>query len=283
MTPTPSVATVLGVGGTFPDGINLAFNETVKQHLRHLPDPAVRPGAMEFFGSAISAPEASDTAWPETLQVLVTPSRDQVALGEPIDLAFTLTNTGPSAVPVPETLDVESLTVRINVTDPSGRITFMRPANVSSCPRLNLVELAPGKSIEGHTLLFWGTEGFAFETPGRHVVEVIILWNIAGVYVAASGSQAVFVEYPASKTDNDVAALLLDPEVGRAIATERPWLFERAVERINQATSRGRNNAAATAISRFANLAAPQRATPQQTTPQERSSKQPKRRKSQKD
>jgi hypothetical protein len=30
MTPTPSVATVLGIGGTFPNQINLAFNDTVK-------------------------------------------------------------------------------------------------------------------------------------------------------------------------------------------------------------------------------------------------------------
>lgn len=257
MTPTPSVATVIGTGGIFPNAINLAFNDTVKRHLRHLPDPAVRPGAMDFFGSAIAAPEASDVAWPETLEVTVTPSSDQVALGEPIDLAFRLTNTGGSAVPVPDTLDVTSLTVRINVTDPSGRITFMRPYNVSSCPRLELVQLAPGKSIEGRAPLFWGTEGFAFETPGRHIVEVIILWNVAGVHVAASGSHDVFVEYPASKTDNDIAMLLLDPEVGRAIATEHAWLFERAVQRIKQATSRAADHPAAKAISKIAKLTPP--------------------------
>lgn len=44
MTPTPGVASVLGAGGTFPDGIVLAFNDRVKRHLRHYPDPAVRPG-----------------------------------------------------------------------------------------------------------------------------------------------------------------------------------------------------------------------------------------------
>jgi hypothetical protein len=262
MSPTPSVATVLGVGGTFPDAINLAFNDTVKKHLRHLPDPAVRPGAMDFFGSAVSAPEASDVAWPETLEVTVVPSSDQIALGEPIDLAFTLKNTGPAPVPVPETLDVPSLTVRISVTDPSGRITFMRPYNVSSCPSLNLIELAPGKSVEGQAPLFWGTEGFAFTTPGRHEVDVIILWNVAGVHVAATGSHAVYVSYPTSKTDNDMAALLLDPEVGRAIATKRAWQFERAAERIKQATSKGGSHPAAKAIARLAVLTPPRRTGP---------------------
>jgi len=259
MTPTPSVATALGVGGTFPNDITLAFNDTVKKHLRHLPDPAVRPGAMDFFGSAIASPEVSDVAWPETVDVTVTPSSDHVFLGEPIDLSFRLTNTGASAVPVPETLDVDALTVRINITDPSGRITFMRPTNVRSCPKLNLVELAPGESIKGRAPLFWGREGFAFETPGRHMVEVIVLWNVAGVHVAASGSQAVFVSYPVSKADNDMAALLLDPVVGRAIASNRAWLFEGAAQRIKQAISRGGSHPAAKAIAKVAVLTPPRR------------------------
>src|SRR4029078_9325938 len=63
MTPTPSVAQVLGSTGTFPDHINLASNATVRAHLRHLPDPAVRPGGMAFFGAAVSAPQAADVAW----------------------------------------------------------------------------------------------------------------------------------------------------------------------------------------------------------------------------
>jgi hypothetical protein len=261
MTPTPGVATVLGVGRTFPDEINLAFNDTVKKHLRHLPDPAVRPGAMDFFGSAISAPQASDIAWLETLEVTVQPSSDYIALGEPIELAFRLTNTGESAVPVPATLDLASLTVRVNITDPSGRITFLRPYNVSSCPRLELIELAPGESVEGQEPLFWGTDGFAFEKPGRHVVEVIILWNVAGVDVGASGSQAVFVEYPVTRMDNEMAALLLDPEVGRAISTGRAWQFEGAAEKIRQALSSGRNHRAAKAIARLAVLTPPRRTT----------------------
>src|SRR5262245_24439614 len=259
MTPTPSVATVLGVGGTFPDGVNLAFNDTVKKHLRHLPDPAVRPGGMDFFGSAISAPDAADVAWPETLDLTVTPSADQVSLGEPIDLAYRLTNNGQAAVPVPESLDVKSLTIRINVTDPSGRITFMRPYNVLSCPNMNLTELAPGKSMEGRAPLFWGREGFAFTVPGRHIVEVIALWNVAGVHVAASGTQAVYVRYPVSKTDNDMAALLLDPEVGKAIATKRAWVFERAAERIKEATKQGGSHPAAKAIAKLAVLTPPRR------------------------
>jgi hypothetical protein len=257
MTPTPSVATVLGAAGTFPDDINLGFNVTVARHLRHLPDPAVRPGAMDFFGSAISAPEVSDVAWPESLQLVVTTSSDQVHLGEPVEVRFELRNIGEVAIPVPESLDLASLTVRINVTDPGGKITFMRPAVVSSCPNLALRELAPGKAVSGSASVYWGRDGFAFETPGRNVLEVIVLWDVGGVPVAASGTRDLFVNFPTTKADNDVAALLLDPEVGKAIATGRAWLFTGATKRIKQAATISRTHPANKAMAKVAVLKAP--------------------------
>ena len=117
MSPTPSVAQVLGTAG-LPGRINLGFNTTVTEHLRHLPDPAVRPGAMDFFGAAVSAPQASDVAWLDARSdrhALVRSDRPRRADRCGV---ITLTNTGASAVPVPETLDVAALTVGVNVTDP---------------------------------------------------------------------------------------------------------------------------------------------------------------------
>lgn len=244
MTPTPSVATVLGLAGTFPDDINLGFNPTVKKHLRHLPDPAVRPGAMDFFGSAVSAPEAADVAWLDTAEVTLDFSTRTPALGEPVELSFHLNNAAAVPLPVPATLDTESMTVRINVTDPSGRITFLRPERVNSCPRVTLEELAPGESVSGTVTLFWGRDGFAFEAPGRHAVQVILLWNVAGVPAGASAEQELFVRYPTSDEDNDVAALFLDPSVGVAIATGTLAATGPAGERVNRAVSTARTHPA---------------------------------------
>jgi hypothetical protein len=248
MSPTPSVATVLGTAGTFPDQINLAFNDRVKKHLRHFPDPAVRPGAMDFFGSAIAAPEPADVAWLDMLDLSVTPSSDRVALGEPITLAWTLTNRGQAAVPAPAELDVESLVARVAVTDPTGRITFMRPAEIHSCPRISIEPLEPGATVSGSTTVFWGRDGFAFETPGRHVVEVIVLWELAGVPVAVSGERDVFVTYPTSNEENEVAAVLLDPDVGKAVAVGNVEAFPRAAERISQAEAIARTHPANEAL-----------------------------------
>jgi hypothetical protein len=257
MTPTPSVADVLGAAGTFPDDINLAFNETVKRHLRHLPDPAVRPGAMDFFGSAVSAPEASDTAWPDSVDMRVDLSSDQVSLGEPVELNFELTNSGEFGIPVPEALDMPSLTIRINVTDASGKITFLRPSTVRSCPNMKLTMLEPGKSVKGSATLYWGRDGFAFETPGRHLVEVIALWDIAGAPVAASGERDIFVRYPITEEDNRVAALLLHPEVGLAVASGRAWTHEGAVKRIREAAKAAKTHPANRMIAKMSTLAAP--------------------------
>jgi hypothetical protein len=235
MTPTPAVADALGTAGVFPDGIALAFNDTVKRHLRHQPDPTVRPGAMDFFGAAVAAPEPADVAWIETAELALEVSSRRVRLGQPVTLRYRLSNQGRMPLAVPETLDTESLTVRVNVADPTGRITFMRPEAVTSCPRITTEELGPDSSREGEVTLFWGRDGFAFETPGRHVVEVIVLWKVGGVPVAASGEQDVFVDYPVSDADNEVAALMLDPEVGRAVAAGDLSAFAGASERVERA------------------------------------------------
>jgi hypothetical protein len=251
MTPTPSVANVLGIAGTFPDDINLGFNATVQRHLRHLPDPAVRPGAMEFFGSAVSAPEAADVAWLDTAEVRLTFSTLTPRLGEPVGLTFELDNSGEVPLPVPATLDTESMTVRINVTDPAGRITFLRPEKIKSCPRVSLQALSPGSTITGATTLFWGRDGFAFETPGRHTVEVILLWNVAGVPVGATAEQDLYVRYPTTDEDNAVAALFLDPSVGAAVAAGTLAVSERAGERINEAAATAREHPAVQMVSQL--------------------------------
>jgi hypothetical protein len=251
MTPTPSVAIVLGTAGVFPDQINLAFNDQVKGHLRHLPDPAVRPGAMDFFGSAVSAPQAADVAWPDMLELVVTSSSGRVALGEPVTLTWTLTNRAPVAVLAPDELAVESLVARVSVTDPSGGITFMRPPEILSCPRIVVAPLEPDASLSGSTVLFWGKDGFAFERPGRHLVEVIVLWSVAGVPVAVSGESDVFVSYPTTDEDNEVAAQLLHPDVGKAVATGDAAPFGSAQERIRRAEQAASEHPANAALRRI--------------------------------
>jgi hypothetical protein len=62
-----------------------------------------------------------------------------------------------------------------------------------------------------------------------------VLWEVAGVPVAVSGERYVFVTYPTSSEDNEVAAQLLHPDVGKAVVAGDPARFGRAAERIGRA------------------------------------------------
>lgn len=236
MTVTPSVADVLAANGqTFPNDINLGFNATVRRHMIHLPDPAVRPGAMGFFGSAINAPEADSVAYIDELRVDVKPATDSIRLGEPLQLSWTVTNDSDTAIPLPAEIGCEDLTARVNVTSPNGTTTFNRPVNISVCSTNPVEELAVGDSRTGETTLFYGTDGFAFDHPGRHQVEVNLLWNVAGAHLMTTGTADVWVAYPLTDNDNKVASLLLDPCVGEAVALGTTEAAPGSAERIAEA------------------------------------------------
>ena len=236
MTTTPSVADVLFTQGkSFPNDINLGFNARVRRHLVHLPDPAVRPGAMDFFGAAVNAPQADQMAWPDELKLTATVVNSHVALGEPLALSWTLVNNGTSPVPVPTKLDIESLVARVSATDGNGNTVFLRPAEQKACVHNPLRELKPGESATGSTNVFWGRDGFTFERPGHYVVDVITMWQISEAWVGADAEVHVWVSFPVTAQDNNVAALLLHPEVGQAVAAPHAPATENALSRLAEA------------------------------------------------
>jgi hypothetical protein len=236
MTTTPSVADVLfSQGKTFPDDIHLGFNQTNRRHLVHLPDPAVRPGAMDFFGAAVNAPQADQVHWPSDLAIEVAADASQVALGEPVSLKWTLNNNGAGPMLSPTNLDIESLTVRVSSTDSHGNTTFLRPAEQTACYHNPLKELQAGGKRTGSTTALWGRDGFLVERPGNYAVDVIVMWQIGDVWVGARGETSVWVSFPVSDLDNRVAALLLHPDVGRAIASPHAPPSEVAVSRLAEA------------------------------------------------
>ena len=77
--------------------------------------------------------------------------------------------------------------------------------------------------------------GFAFEMAGRHLVEVIILWDINGLQLGVEKETEVWVAYPLTDKDNQIAALLLDREVGGAVASGHSPKGGKAEMRIREA------------------------------------------------
>jgi len=223
MTTTPSVADVLqtaatGDPGVFPDDIQLRVNTTVRHHLVHFPDPVVRPGGHTFasWGSATPSADRWEVG-PEHLMLNVEVGAETVALGEPVQLRWTLANTSGDDASVPSEVTAESTYARVTVIDAAGRRQVVTPF-VIECERASIKPLAPDASLSAEKRVFWSGNGFAFEQPGRYTVEVAIDWTVADTPLTVKGDASVFVEYPTTATDNQAAANLLHPEVGKWVA-----------------------------------------------------------------
>ena len=158
MTTTPSVADVLGgpatgEPGVFPDQIKLAHNTTVRHHLNHMPDPVIRPGGWPFASwFPTGAPQAADRHdfAPSELALTVTAAAERIALGQPLELSWTLTNTSGVSLRAPNDVSIEALFASITVTDGEGRERPVRPF-VIICEHAKLSELEPGESVSAST------------------------------------------------------------------------------------------------------------------------------------
>jgi hypothetical protein len=225
MTTTPSVADVLGgpatgEPGVFPTQIKLAHNTTVRHHLNHMPDPVIRPGGWPFASwFPTGAPQAADRHdfSSSELSLDVTSGTGRVALGQPVDLSWTLTNTSGVSLRAPNDVSIEALFASITVTDAEGRERPVRPFAIV-CENAKVSELEAGTSVSASTKVFWSTAGFAFERPGRYRVDVAVSWSAQGVPVGVQGGVDVFVDYPSSDTGNHAADLVMHEDVGKWVA-----------------------------------------------------------------
>ncbi len=243
MTTTPSVAnTVHAAGGTFPDGINLDFNDHVRHHLRHLPDPIVRPGGMTFTAGHNGIPVPSEDEGAHADEVVQHPSlkltlnakRPRVKIGEPLHLTWGMTNVGSDTIKAPNFVGIEHELAELRVVKPDGSVMDVAPF-VIVCDASQMTEQKPGETRAAEHNLFWSTQGFAFNTPGKHTVELNVSWNVGDIKVGATDSVEILVDYPVTERDNDVIAQMMNPEVGKFIALGgHAYHIKEAVSRVGR-------------------------------------------------
>lgn len=253
MTPTPSLADNLAAAGAeFPYDIALQFNETTAGRLKHLPDPTVRPGAMNWTSAAFY-PQASDfeMADPGELAVEVKADKSEVQLGEVLTVNWTLKNETGHSVAVPRDISQEGQCARISVCGPDGRSVFMAPRIRQVCTSGATDLLAAGKSKQGSAELFWSRGSFAFSAPGVHEVYVVLVWQRAGAWYAAQGSTQMWVDYPATRAENEVAQLMLEPAVGRYVASGGREISVEAKRRVTAMLKMHAKHPAAAALARL--------------------------------
>ena len=225
MTTSPGVANYLkSHGGSFPGDIALDFNAHVRHHLIHLPDIVIRPGGMTFAAghNGIPVPQA-DTEGEEmfldhpALALQFAARKSRVKLGEPLDLTWELQNVSDSSVWMPGDLSVAHEFASISVTKPGGDEREMPPYAIK-CDSAFFGNVKPGDRLSAEHTLFWSTQGFAFETPGKHTVNLDISWTSDGATVGKRASIDVFVDYPVSEQENEVIGHMLHDEVGKFVA-----------------------------------------------------------------
>ncbi|MBI3530870.1 MAG: hypothetical protein HY067_23240 [Betaproteobacteria bacterium] len=244
MTTTPSVAnTIHAASGTFPDDINLDFNSHVRHHLRHLPDPIIRPGGMTFTAGHNGIPVPSeDEADHTTDEVVQHPSlelsleatKHRVKIGEPLHLTWTMTNSGSDTIQAPNFVGIEHDFAELRVVKSDGSALDVAPF-VIVCDASQLSDLKPGETRTAEHHLFWSTQGFSFDAPGKHTVELTVSWNAGDIKVGATDSLEVLVDYPVTERDNDVIAHMMNPEVGKFIALGgHAYHLKEAVSRVGK-------------------------------------------------
>jgi len=75
--------------------------------------------------------------------------------------------------------------------------------------------------------------GFAFAMPGRYRIDVIVLWDIEDMPFAVRAHTDVWVDFPVTRSENEVARHLMTEEVGKLIAGGDPARFQHAAEVIS--------------------------------------------------
>ena len=221
MTTTPDVADELQAAGqTFPDDIQLGFNDHVKHHLIHSPDPVVRPGAMDAYtGHDIFAPESDDPRYffsERELELKINiENKKRLKLGEPLPIELELVNNSNETKIVPDNISLEYQFTHIQIVDPDGNSKPMPPFLIYDSGSLKKIK--PSEKLTTEMVIFWGSRGFAFEKPGKHNVQVRILWVHDCILFGVKSNIEIWVDYPTSDDDNVMASLLLNEEVGMTL------------------------------------------------------------------
>jgi hypothetical protein len=236
---------ILNAGGTYPDDIRFEFSPHHRHHLIHAPDIMVRPGGEDFgFGHGTSGhnPEDADVAESLGLSLTLSTVRNHIKLGEPLQLNMTLTNNGPTALPVPQSIAWSTPNTHISVGKVDADMRSLSPF-VHVCDSTGYATLDAGQSISNRENVFWDTSGFVFTQPGVHKVEVDVHWNVDGVGLALSAEHFIWVDYPVTAKENEAAAALMHPEVGKYVALGgNAKHLDVAVERIGKAAKVASNH-----------------------------------------
>lgn len=239
-------AIIIDNGGTYPDDINFEFNEHNRHHLIHSPDVVVRPGGEDFLFGHLGtfAPEAEDNADAAGLQLQVKPDNTRLKLGEPLMFSVILSNNGEKEALVPKDIGLAFHYVEIFITK-KGEATRPYQSFVIVCDGAYLVALKPGSQVSSNETVYWDSHGFAFPSPGLYNITVAVNWYAGYQSFSAKANEDIWIDFPTTDIDNQIASLLLNDEVGKYVALGGNAIhLKEAARRVEQAEKIGKEHPA---------------------------------------
>jgi hypothetical protein len=200
----------------FPDDINFAFNEHNRHHMIHSPDVVVRPGGEDFgYGHwRETTPEAADNSAAARLKLHLKPANERLRLWRAAVASARIGERGRAKRFLPPAVSARPLIVfEIHVGKLGEEARRLRPF-VIACDSDRLAEFKPGGRVTatrnhllGHARLFLPV---AWDAPAGGGGELAM----EASRLPAKAAVDVWVDFPTSEIDNQIANLLLDREVG---------------------------------------------------------------------
>lgn len=166
-----STRTLQDFGG-FPDNIDFVFEASQSEWLANGPADYVRPGGQPFRSRPTPAgtEETPSNTIANDLELMLSSRREEIVLGEPFLLRFTLRNASNASVLVDPHLSLHSPAMSLKITDPEKRTRQFRPP-VITCGGAQAVRLAPGRELLSNSMASFDGSGQVFPRPGAYMLR----------------------------------------------------------------------------------------------------------------
>jgi len=205
-------------GVLFPDNVIWSFSPDDQRLLRHLPDPAVRPGGEIRFGEdavpgyATMPLPPTDLARTCELTLAVAPLLETIPLGAPVRVDLKLANTSPEALTIPAQLSLKNGMLSGQVIDALGTVRGFSPI-VRRIETEPYGTLEPGENKTASLTLLRGSDGALFPGQGVYRIVVKLAWMMDDYPVYVEGETSVMVTPASNETHaQNALRLLTEPD-----------------------------------------------------------------------
>lgn len=150
------------------------------------------------------ATAAAQTQQQTSLSMSLRVEKSSFVVGEPTYVSLHLRNGGDGSVRVPEILELQSGTIRVDITDPTGETTAFAPLFYADMT-LPERELRPGGAQASVLAVFFGSADWSFAEPGSYELTARTAGRVGEVPPLTSNTVTIDVTSEAG-----VSALLVD-------------------------------------------------------------------------